>query len=161
MTTKRFTASLFRAKAAWNSLPGRLVSLGTVSPEPPLCKMTKAVAVVLRTHTTFWQHHFNSCFSSRIHLYWICPGRPSFTSIAHLEKSWFFLHFQQYSKQSFPRKLICKPQTSSQSLKSLKTGFLSLNTYCRSNGLHCKIYYQLNAQLWTEARVEYHDSNKK
>lgn len=116
------------------------------SPEDPHNLLTTSLQLLLLKQNTSL---LNLSWETKFHKH--CPLREVLV----------FLHFQQYSKQSSLRKLICKPQTSSQSLKSLKTGFLSLNAYCRSNRLHCKIYYQLNAQLWTEARVEYHDSNKK
>jgi len=147
----------------WNSPPGWFFSLGTMSPEPPLCKMTRAAAVVLRTHTTLRNHHSNSCCSSRIQLYWICPNRPSSTSIAHFQKCWFSKSFNDTRNRALPEILLsaCKPQTTSDSLSksltSLKTVFLSLNTHCRSNRLRCKIHHQLNAQLWTAEQLEYHD----
>lgn len=99
-------------------------------------------------------------FWSRIQLYSICPKRPKFHKHWPLPEVLVFLHLQQYPKQSSS-----KPQTTSdilsKSFKSLKTMFLSLKTYCRSSRLHCKIHHQLNAQLWTEEQLEYHDSNRK
>lgn len=118
---------LFTAEAVWNSLLGWLLSLWTMPPEPPLCKMTKIVVVVLRTRATLWQHHFNSS-----------PAEDSFTEAVPRDQdskasssstSFYFLQFQQYPEQNCHRKHIWKPQTTrgifSMCFNSLKTVFLS------------------------------------